>query len=69
MKNFRVDIMAVIMKSFLKELGVELDGKTTEDNFVIMNNLASDFENKEILEFLTDIEERGLKETFFRVRE
>ena len=66
MKNFRVDIMSVLMREFLKNLGAKLNKTTTEDNFIKMRALASDFDNKEILAFLKDIEERDLKEMFFK---
>ena len=66
---FRVDLMFVIMKLFLDELKTELDGETTEENFLIMHDLAKDFCNEEILDFLVDIEKRNLKETFFRPKQ
>jgi len=61
-----IAIMSVVMKGFLEELDVELNHDTTEENFNVMYDLATDFENNEILEFLKYIEDKNLKETFFR---
>lgn len=69
--NYRVDIMAVLLRAFIKKHNIILDGVTPDELFGQLQNFAmdrpsDDLEAQEVLAFLDDIEERDLIESFFK---
>ena len=59
-------IITTLLKSFVENHEIELDGTNAQENYEIVLDVAQLEESEEILDFLQYIEKTKLKETFFK---